>query len=400
MVIFPLRGSGSGVYVDKLSQQLANQGHQVKVLCADHYPPRQSYPTEAILFSNGENQAFDLDFNFPAFTSHPLSPQRTFGNLTESQNLAYRQVFRERIVKELTLFKPDIVHVHHGWVIASVLAELDTPYVISLHGTEHLGFHKYPDYQALALAGLRRARMIMALSEESREQALRTYGIDPEKIVIITTGVDTQAFKAIGVGKSQVLDRYAIHDASRPVVLFAGKLTAIKGVDVLLKAAQIYAVMDEGPITLIAGDGDLRGSLEAFAQELRLNSVHFLGNQTHEQMVGLYNIADVVAFPSTTDYFPLVALEALACGTPIVASRVGGFRQMVVEQVGYLIPPGDHAALAEKITAAIRGRFKAKASHAAVAHIRQNFSLEKMVGNIEKVYDAALARPHAHRKQV
>ncbi len=363
------------------------------MLCTDHHPPVKSYPVEAILFNNGENQAFDLDFNFPAFTSHPLSRETTFGNMTEAQKRAYHKAFREKIVKELALFKPDIVHAHHGWVIASILAERDTPYVVSLHGTERLGFHKYPDYQETALKGLRGARRILALTDTEREEAIQTYGIEADKFAVITTGIDTDVFRPIAVERATALNRYGIRDAGRPIVLFAGKLTGFKGVDVLLKAAKLYSQIDERPITLIAGDGDLRGSLEALAQELELDSVYFVGNQAQPRLIELYNIGDVLAFPSTTDFFPLVALEALACGLPIVASDVGGFRQIVDEQVGYLVPPNDPAALAEKITAAIRGRLKAKASQAAVAHIRQNFSVERMASNMEQVYEAALNGP-------
>lgn len=393
MVIFPLRGSGSGVYVDQLSERLSRRGHPVKVLCTDHEPPRKSYPVEALLFNNSENQAFDLDFNFPAFTSHPLSRETTFGSMTEAQKRAYHKAFREKIVKELALFKPDIVHAHHGWVIASILAELDTPYVVSLHGTERLGFHKYPDYQAIALHGLRGAQRILALTDKEREESIRTYGIEPDKIAVITTGIDTDVFRPIALGRAAVLSRYAIHDTGRPIVLFAGKLTGFKGVDVLLKAAKSYSQMDERPITLIAGDGDLRGVLETLAQELDLDSVYFLGNQVQPQLIELYNIGDVLAFSSTMDFFPLIALEALACGLPIVASDVGGFRQIATEEVGCLVPPNDPAALAEKIVAAIRGRFKAKASQAAVAHVRRNFSVERMTIHFEKVYEAALSGP-------
>jgi hypothetical protein len=85
MLIFPLQGSGSGVYVDRLAAFLARRGHTVSVLCCDHQPAHREYPVEAILFANGHNSGFDLDFNFPAFTSHPLSTATTFGTLTAAR---------------------------------------------------------------------------------------------------------------------------------------------------------------------------------------------------------------------------------------------------------------------------------------------------------------------------
>jgi glycosyltransferase involved in cell wall biosynthesis len=392
MLIFPLRGSGSGVYADKLAEFLVRRGHQVKTLCCDHYPPEKSHPVEAILFSNGENELFDLDFNFPAFTTHPLSRETTFGTLTKDQKQTYLRVFREKITREVARFEPDVVHVHHGWVIAPVVAELDVPYTISLHGTEHLGFEAYRDYQELALRGLRDARLIMAFTEREREQALETYRLEPQKVVVVSSGIDTESFKPLAVDKERLLKRYAIGECDRPVVFFGGKLTAIKGVDVLLRAARIYSRMDERPLTLIAGDGDVRKDLERLAGELKLDDVHFLGHQSHPQMARLFNVADVVALPSRTESFPLVAMEALACGTPVVASDVGGFRQIVDEQVGVLVEPGDPVALAERIVAFVQGGFKEKARRAAVDSMRRDFSWEQAVGRIEGVYACCLAR--------
>jgi hypothetical protein len=169
MLIFPLQGSGSGVYVDRLAAFLTRRGHMVSVLCCDHRPPRREYPAEAILFANGRNGDVDLDFNFPAFTSHPLSTTTTFGTLTAAQREAYVRVFHERIRGAVARFEPQIVHAHHGWVIAAALAELPIPYVVSLHGTEQYGFDQYPEYRDLAQRGLRGARLLIALTERDRE---------------------------------------------------------------------------------------------------------------------------------------------------------------------------------------------------------------------------------------
>lgn len=389
LVIFPLQGSGSGVYVDKLAEFLLRRGHQVQVLCADHYPPRRVYPVKAVLFSNGENLQFDLDFNFPAFTTHPASRETTFGALTQSQRQAFAQAFRGKIEQGIAGLQPDIVHVHHGWVLASILAETGVPYVVSLHGTEYLGFERYADYREMALHGLRGARRVIALTEENREQAIATYGLDPEKVVVVRSGVDTDVFKPLEVDKSW-LNGYNIDTQDRPVAFFGGKLTAVKGVDVLLQSARTYSRIAERPITLIAGAGDARGQLEQQVRELGLDSVYFLGHQGQEQMVRLFNVADVAVVPSRADWFPLVAMEALACGTPIVVSNVGGLPQVVTDQVGCVVEPGDPAALAEKITLFIQDRFKAKAREAATAHVRENFGWENTVSSLERIYETAL----------
>jgi glycosyltransferase involved in cell wall biosynthesis len=389
MLIFPLQGSGSGVYVDRLAAFLMRRGHTVSVLCCDHQPPRRDYPVEAILFANGHNSEFDLAFNFPAFTSHPLSTTTTFGTLTNTQREAYVQVFHERIRRAIARFEPQIVHAHHGWVIAAALAEQPIPYVVSLHGTEQYGFDHYPEYREWALRGLRGARLLIALTERDREQASTTYTIDPGKIVVVKSGVDTSVFKPAAVDRARVLGGYSI-SPDQPIVLFAGKLTAIKGVDVLLRAVAIYGSASPPPATLIVGDGDERARLEQLARKLALQHVYFLGHQDHQVLIALANIADVGAFPSRRDAFPLAPMELLACGTPIVASNIGGFTEIVTDGVGALVPPDDPVALAAKIAELIASGFKARAHDRIVAHVRRNLSWDTTVSGIESIYKRAL----------
>jgi len=177
------------------------------------------------------------------------------------------------------------------------------------------------------------------------------------------------------------------------VVLFAGRLTAQKGLDTLLKAAEIYSQKNERPMTLIAGDGDLREQSEQLAKQLQLDDIYFLGSQDHQQMVKLFNIADVVAAPSRFEPFGLVALESLACGTPVVASNAEGFRQTINEQVGCLIELDDYKTLAEKVTTFIRDGFKEKVKHKSAAYVQQNFSWARTVSHIESVYKRVLGHP-------
>ncbi|MHC4309152.1 MAG: glycosyltransferase family 4 protein [Planctomycetota bacterium] len=392
MMHFPLAGAGTGITVDNLAKSLTKRGHQVRALCSDHYVPNKPYPVEAVLFSNGENERFDLEFDFPVFASHCLSKGKKFGQLSELQRKTYFKAFKSRIENGISQFRPDIVHVHHGWVIASILAEFDVPYIISLHGTEYNAFKNYKDYQEAVLRGIHGAQIIVALTEEERTQAVEAYGLDTQGIIIIESGTDTDMFKPLEVDKESLLRGYSIEAVDRPIVFFGGRLTGQKGVDTLLHAASIYSNTDEKPITLIAGDGNLRDDLEKLAAELKLDSVYFLGAQNHEQMVKLFNVADVAAMPSVLEAFGLVSLEALACGTPVIAGNVGGFRKIVNEQVGYLMKPGDSDTLAEKITTFIKTGFKERVRDKAAAYIRQNFSWDKTVENTEKLYEKVLGR--------
>ena len=392
MMHFPLEGAGTGIYVDSLAKSLVKEGHQVKVLCSGHCLPTKPYPVEAVLFSNGENKNFDLDFDIPVFASHPLSKGKKFGELSVAERQAYFQAFHGKIESGLSAFSPDIVHVHHGWIIASILAEFEVPYVVTLHGTEYYAFKDYKDYQEDVLRGLHGAEIVMALTEDEKSRATDTYGLDPERITVVTSGTDINMFKPLELDKESLLKSYSIEAVDGPVVFFGGRLTDQKGVDTLLRAASIYSKTDGRPITLIAGDGNIRDDLEQLAKELKLDSVYFLGAQNHEQMVKLFNLADVAAMPSIFEAFGLVALEALACGTPVIAGNVGGFARNVNNEIGYLVKPGDYNTLAEKITAFIRDGFKEKVRDKAAAYIRQNFNWDKTVENIEKLYEQVLGR--------
>lgn len=427
ILLFPLQGSGSGSYADRLAGFEQARGHTVKVLCCDQAAPQRGYETAALLFDPSLRGAHlernavesrsatkqsripdevaslgtrattkpDLDFNFPAFTTHPLSTTTTFGSLSADQRERYVVAFRRKIQEEVALFKPNIVHAHHGWVIGAALADLAVPYVISLHGTEHYGFLHYPAYRELALKGLRQADRVLALTEVERVKAIETYGLDPDRVRVITSGVDTTLFRPHLIDRRQALTRHSISEVDRPMVFAGSKLTAIKGAEVLLHAAAIYARRPERPLTLIAGEGDERPHLEALCAELKLcDEVIFLGHQNAAQMVELYNLANVTVLASRTDWFPLVVIESLACGTPVIASEVGGLSQLVTSNVGRLFSAGDYATLAAHVTGFIRSDFKATAWSVCVEHVREKFGWNTTVERIIAVYQDVL-REHA-----
>ncbi len=104
-------------------------------------------------------------------------------------------------------------------------------------------------------------------------------------------------------------------------------------------------------------------------------------------MVELFNIADVVALPSIFEPLGLIAIEALACGTPVIASNVGGFTKTVNTEVGCLVEPGDYITLAEKVTAFIKDGVKAQVGERAVSYVRENYSWDKTVSSIETIYE-------------
>jgi D-inositol-3-phosphate glycosyltransferase len=176
------------------------------------------------------------------------------------------------------------------------------------------------------------------------------YAADPHKIRIVPCGVDVDLFRPILRAQA----RAQLGLDSGQYVLFVGRLEPLKGVDVLIDAMSILAGAGSSARLLIAGgnlDGDLAHTLRARVNEHRLNeSVRFLGAVDQKDLATYYSAADVCAMPSFYESFGMVAIEAMACGTPVVASRAGGLQFTVRDgETGLLTPPGDAAALAAAI---------------------------------------------------
>lgn len=135
-------------------------------------------------------------------------------------------------------------------------------------------------------------------------------------------------------------------------ILFVGRFVAQKGVEVLLYALAILLRRAPSARLVLAGEGPQRFYLRRLARYLGISEqVHLVGWQTGDQLVQLYRQAAVVAVPSLYEPFGLVALEAMACGRPVVASATGGLKEIIGEdgQAGLLARPGDHLALAQQL---------------------------------------------------
>ena len=166
------------------------------------------------------------------------------------------------------------------------------------------------------------------------------YGADPSRIAVVPCGVDLELFSPMD--KHIARRKLGLREGER-IILFVGRIEPLKGIDILINAAaQLHD--DENFRVLIVG-GDARAHeqiahLTALAQQLEIDHhVSFVGAVPHEDLATYYNAADVCVVPSYYESFGLVAVESMACGTPVVASRVGGLTSTVSDgKTGYLIP--------------------------------------------------------------
>lgn len=390
---FPLEGSGSGIYTQNVAREITNKGHEALVVTPAH-DEQEGFPFEVrtILFAPDGAEDISkrrLPFNFPCFTTHPLSTT-TFADLDDSQRHAYVQAFQAAIDSVVLDWNPEVIHAQHLWVTGYAAHKVEIPYVVTAHGTDLMGFRIYEDWKAMALEGAQHAQTVIAISRQVARDAIELYGIPEERVRIVMNGFDENIFHVMSVARSKVMARYDIPDESEHLITFVGKLTEFKGVDVLLDAALIYEQELGDVVTLIIGDGALRLRLEAQAERLGLDGVHFLGHQPQPAVAEILNSADISTVPSRVEPFGLVAVEALACGTPVVATNEGGLPDFVDERVGALVDVDDSVVLAEAIINEIQSKSKATKGPFAAAYALKDFSWSGQVDKMIAIYQEAI----------
>jgi glycosyltransferase involved in cell wall biosynthesis len=388
---FPLEGSGSGIYTKNLARELSEMGHTVKVVFPEiEHVSFDAFETRVILFKGPDTINPELPYNFPCFTSHPRSVN-TYYDLSDEQLEEYVQKFVDVTKEEVESFKPDVIHAQHLWITPYAASLTGVPYIVTAHGTDLKGFVKDDRYHKYALEGAKKASKVITISEQVDQEVTELYGVPEEKKALVLNGYDENLFKVKELKRQDVLDDFNLSVEPDYVVSFAGKLTHFKGVDVLLKAASIYdKAIDGEVVTLIAGNGELYEELNKLKMTLKLEHVKFLGHVSQNQLVDLYNIADVSTVPSRTEPFGLVAIEALACGTPVVGTNQGGLPDFLIDSVGTLVPVDDDIALADAIVSEIKHKEKEKRAEEAANYALKNFSWKRSIGVVASMYESLI----------
>jgi alpha-maltose-1-phosphate synthase len=243
------------------------------------------------------------------------------------------------------------------------------------------------------------AAAVIAVSEGMRADVLSNYpAVDPAKVHVIYNGIDAEQYSPDPA--TDVLERYGV-DTSKPSVVFVGRITRQKGVPVLLRAA---AHLDpDVQLVLCAGAPDtpeLGAEVAGLVEELRKTRsgvIWLSGMLSKREVIQLLSHSTLFACPSVYEPLGIVNLEAMACGTAVVASKVGGIPEVVADgETGLLVPPDDPDALAESINALTRDRDRAKAMGTAGRERAQSqFDWGKIAQQTAELYESTVA---AHGK--
>lgn len=244
----------------------------------------------------------------------------------------------------------DVVHCHTwysnpGGILAKMLYEI--PLVVTTHSLEPLRPWKreqlgtgYDLSSWIEKTAIEMSDAVIAVSKETKEDVLKHFDVSPEKVHVIPNGIDTEQYHKVNT--TGFMEKYGV-DPKIPFVLFVGRITRQKGIVHLVRA--IKHLDPDVQVVLCAGQPDtpeIAAEMEAGVTEARTNRpgpiVWIQEMVTKDAAIEFYSQASVFCCPSIYEPFGIINLEAMACETPVVASAVGGIKEVVVEgETGYLV---------------------------------------------------------------
>ena len=232
---------------------------------------------------------------------------------------------------------------------------LRKPVIVSARGSDVNVYKDFRFIRPLLRWTVLHANRVIAVSE-ALKGAIATLGLPTDKVAVIPNGVDSEKFSPM----SKVEARRCVGLPDGPVLLSVGHLTANKGFDLLVRALKMLHQHGEHDLSLvIIGEGGFRPALEQLIASLRLSSrVRLVGAVPHQALSPWYNAADLFCLVSAREGWPNVILEALACGTPVVATAVGGIPEVLRSEKVGLLTERSMEKIAESITRALRRPWK------------------------------------------
>lgn len=391
---------GMNVYVRELSRELGRQGLQVDIFTRsqDHGVPR-------VCHDLGPNVEV---IHIPAGPETPYDKRKIYEHLPQFVAGILEHAEQRGIVY-------DIVHSHY-WLSGAVAGELrrawgKIPVVQMFHTLGELKnqvaqtpeereseLRLRTEGEAMALAD-----RIVAASPLEKSQMAWLYEADPCKVVVIPPGVDLNLFHPI---PREEAEAWIGIPQGHQNILFVGRIEPLKGIDTLLRALAL--MVKENPdwtrrlcVAIIGGDASvpvekMEGEmvrLHTLREEFGLNDlVTFLGRQEQTTLPYYYSAAQVVVMPSHYESFGMVALEAMACGTPVIASRVGGLTYNVLHgTTGLHVPERSPEALAEAISRLLTDEsLRHRLSEGALQEARHS-GWDQIAGKIIELYQEVLS---------
>lgn len=369
---------GMSVYIRELSRELGKLGHSIDVFTRAHGPAHDR------IVELGENARL---IHLTAGEEKEIPKLTIYSHLSEFVRGVDH--FRRR-----NGFDYDLIHSHYwlsGWAGKQLQQLWKVPHMTMLHSmgavknTTAVGRDE-PELRIRCESRLvKHCQRIIAPTEREKEYLILYYKASPGTIRVIPCGVNLDLFRSI---QKEIARNYLGFNGNE-IILFVGRIVPIKGLDKLLIAMTYLEKREKTKLVVIGGDQHSQeevNRLKALTRRLDIDdSVDFLGLVEQEELPYFYSAADLCVFPSYYESFGLVALESLACGTPVVATRVGGIEGVIREgETGYVVKDNTPDRLADKIALMLSlSKAKEETIHsirASVTHYSWTNIAEAMAG--------------------
>lgn len=303
--------------------------------------------------------------------------------------------FTEWMTEWLAHSPVDVLHANYwlsGVVGQRLKHELDLPLVTTFHTLARVKAEMGDSEPQSRIDAESRvvscSDVLIANADQERGQLIDLYGAESDRVRIVHPGVDRAFFSPGSVHGA----RNAISYSGGPLMLFVGRIQPLKGVDIAVRALA-HSSHDTANLMIVGGASGRQGETEvarlrAMIDELGVGErVHFVDPQPHYALSTYYRAADVVVMPSRSESFGLVALEAAACGIPVVAASVGGLRTLVKEGVtGYLIEDRDPIQYAEAIDQILGNEVLAAKMSQAAAETAGEYRWSFLAERLRSIY--------------
>ena len=370
------KSGGMNVYVRQLAVALGNMGMQIDIFTREHAGVVNRIETigpnvRVVHLKAGEPDAHieELYAQLPSFLDR-------LNAFREEEDLKY-----------------DVVHSHYwlsAWVGRELSQALNVPHVVTFHTLglikmqSRAGEVEQAERLVVEAEAMATSDRIVAFSPHERDAMARLYDANPGKVSMVPCGVDLSVFRPL----DQKTARDLLGLNGEKILLYVGRVEPLKGLGLLVEtAAQIDS--EDGVRMMVVG-ADANGGQEMdrvkqLAKDRDLeDQIDFVGQVDHTELPLYYNAADVCVVPSYYESFGLVALESMACGTPVVASSIGGTVEVITDEVnGLLVPAGNETALADAIRQLLnQGSLVQKLSIGA-GHTLQRFSWDSLIEKTE-----------------
>ena len=333
---------GMNVYVLQLAREFAAKGYEVDVFTRYHDPHDPK-----VVELEGGARVVHLD-------AGPLDAAKE--DLFHYIPMFIRELYDFQRSEET---RYDMIHSHYwlsGRVGMALSREWNVPHATTFHTLAKTKLRarvgeREPqlrqDIEALVMSD---SDGIVVSTEEEKHDVISLYNASPHKVEVIPAGVNLDMFSPV----EQDYARHELGIEEENIILYVGRIEPLKGIDILIRAVPLLECANDLRVMIVGGNpsGDTEMErLKTIAEELGIgDSVTFTGPVPQDRLPTYYSAADIYVLPSHAESFGLAALEAMACGTPVVVSRVGGLKTFVDNaETGYLVPWRCPEAFAQRL---------------------------------------------------